>query len=304
MPRVAWNSVQDEYLVVWNAFNTASSFPPGVPNDIAGARVQPDGSFWPTPILTTYASPYHADLVYNPAMDEYLLTFVAVHTQGTTGNDIYGLRVGANGYPINPPGLIPICELDRDQDVPAVATNEQDRYMVVWQHEYTTTDRDIYAREYDALGNPVGSYFTIASWTEDTTAPDVAANGASREWLVVWQEALGGRGFRQGSAGAAWGSTRAISAWPFLPTGEQNPAAAAVPDLLITYGRFFDDRAHRGWVVAGVIFDDSAHVLSRAAAGPVRARPDGRARRSAVGGRWAPRAVQGRTRRRLARTGR
>ncbi len=240
-PRVAWNSFRNEYLVVWNAFDTTTSFPPGTPSDIAGYRVSAGGVVqdpgFPL-ILTTYASPHQVDMVYNLATDEYFLAFVVVHTQVTTGNDIYGLRVSWNGAPINPPGLIPICELAKDQNVPAVATNQQDRIMVVWEHEYNGSDHDIYAREYNPNGNPAGSYFTIASWTEDTTAPDVAANGPNDEWLAVWQEALAGgtgyaiKGFRWGSAVTTYFFD--VANYAFWEN--ESPAVAAdIPGYLIVY---------------------------------------------------------------------
>lgn len=193
--------------MVWNAFDTTISFPPGVPSDIAGYRVSASLPCLPTGkttgrasgvvqnpgsplILTTYASPHQVDMVYNVAMDEYFLAFVVVHTQATIGNDIYGLRVSWNGTPVNPPGLIHVYNLAKNQNAPAVATNQQNRYIVVWEHEYSSTDHDTYGREYDALGNPVGSYFTIASWTQNDTVPDVAANGANNGWLAAWQRAL------------------------------------------------------------------------------------------------------------------
>jgi hypothetical protein len=242
-PRVAWNSYRNEYLVVWNAFDTTIGFPAGTANDIAGYRVSAGGVVQNpgSPlILTTYANPHQVDMVYNVAMDEYWLAFVVTHTQITTGNDIYGLRVSWNGTPVNPPGLVPICEIAQDQNAPAVATNEQDRYMVVWEHEYSITDRDIYGREYDALGNPVGSYFTLASWTEDTTAPDVAANGTNTSWLAVWQEELAS-GTEYAVKGFHWGSGPTVPTYFFDVANyafweNENPAAAAgASGYLIAY---------------------------------------------------------------------
>jgi hypothetical protein len=242
-PRVAWNSYRNQYLVVWNAFDTTTNFPPGVPVDIAGARVSGDwNTIYTSNILTSYAGPHHVDLTYNVAMDEYFMAFVVIHTQATTGNDIYGLRVyGSTGTPVTPPGLIPIYELEENQDRPAVATNSQDRYMVVWQHEFSLTDHDIYGREYNADGTPAGNHFTIASWTQDDTVPDLAANGASREWLVVWQRALpSGAGYSV--HGYRWGSGPNlvysflfdVINWSFYEC--TNPAVAAdIPGYLIVY---------------------------------------------------------------------
>jgi len=243
-PRVAWNSYRNEYLVVWNAFDTTISFPPGVPNDIADARISNTGSILSSSILTTYSGPHQVDITYNVAMDQYFIAFVVVHTEATSGNDIYGLRVGWDGSPVG--GLIEIYRDNiagqrKHQNHPAVATNEQDKYMVVWEHEYTSTDHDIYGREYNADGTPDGSYFTISSWTQDDTVPDVAANGANKEWVAVWQRALPSgsgysiHGFRWGSAGSsAYTYLFDVANWTFVEC--KNPAVAAdIPGYLIVY---------------------------------------------------------------------
>jgi hypothetical protein len=244
-PCVAWNSYRNEYLVVWNAFDTTTSFPPGVPVDIAGARASGDWStIYTSKILTTYSGPHQVDITYNVAMNQYFVAFVVVHTAATSGNDIYGLRVNWDGSPAD--SLIEIYKDDaagqrKHQNHPAVATNEQDKYMVVWEHEYSATDHDIYARKYNANGTPDGSYFAIASWTEDDTVPDVAANGANREWVTVWQRALPGgsgysiHGFRWGSAGSSvYTYVFDVAKWTFVEA--KNPAVAAdIPGYLIVY---------------------------------------------------------------------
>jgi hypothetical protein len=242
-PKVAWNSYRNEYLVVWNAFDTTSSLP-GVPNDISGHRISASGAvISPSPlVLTTYSYPHQVDITYNVAMNEYFLAFVVVHTQVTTGNDIYGLRVnGDTGAPVVPPGLIHIYDLEKDQNHPAVATNEQNRYMVVWEYTYAADDHDIYGREYNADGTPVGSAFTISSWTQDDTAPDLAANGAQTEWVVVWQRALPAgagysiHGFRWDS-GSGGGYTYLFDVinWNFYECTKP-VVAAGIPGFFIAY---------------------------------------------------------------------
>ncbi|MCB9135507.1 MAG: hypothetical protein H6636_08775 [Anaerolineales bacterium] len=240
-PRASWNIIHNEYMVVWNAFDTTVSFPPGAPSDIAGYRVSADGVVQGPGlplILTTYAGPHQVDLTYNVAMDEYFIVFVVVYTQATTGNDIYGLRVNWAGTPVNPPGLIHISEATKDQNAPAVATNEQDRYMVVWEHEYSSTDHDIYGREYFVDGTPVGSEFPISSWTEDDTVPDIAANGSSHAWLAVWQRAIGG-GAGYAIEGFRWGT--AVNSYLFDIANfafweNESPAIAVdIPGYLIVY---------------------------------------------------------------------
>lgn len=245
-PRVAWNSIRNEYMVVWNAFDTSGGLP-GVPRDITGSRVtnQDGGKVIDTDMLAfpSDSGPHQVDITYNVAMNEYLMVCVIVHTEATSGNDIYGRRVGWDG---TPGAWIEIYKDDfaggrKHQNHPAVATNEQDKYMVVWEHEYSSTDHDIYAREYNADGTPDGSYFTISSWTEDDTVPDVAANGASKEWVAVWQRALPSgsgysiHGFRWGSAGSGvYTYVFDVANWLFYEC--TSPAVAADnPGYLIVY---------------------------------------------------------------------
>ena len=240
-PRVAWNSYRNEYLVVWNALDTTT----GAPNDVAGYRVSASGVIQNAGspiIITDSTSPHQVDLVYNAAMDEYFVVWVRMYSTVPPGtsNDIYGARLSWNGSVVSPPGAIAICSLEGHQNAPSVATNDQDRYMVVWEHEYSGTDHDIYAREYNADGSPAGSYFTIASWTEDTTAPDVAANGANNEWLTVWQQALeGGAGYA--IKGFRWGSGPTVQTYFFdvanyvFWENERPVVAAGIPGYLIVY---------------------------------------------------------------------
>jgi len=245
-PRVTWNSIRNEYFVVWNAFDTSGGLP-GTARDITGSRITNEngGQVIATHMLAfpEDSGPHQVDIAYNVATNKYLMVCVITHTAGSSGNDIYGRLVNWDGI------LGPWIEIYKDdyadgrkhQNAPAVATNEQDKYMVVWEHAYRSTDHDIYAREYNATGTPAGSYFTLASWTEDDTVPDVAANGSTKEWVAVWQRALPGgsgysiHGFRWGSAGSGV-YTYAFDVINWLFYECRNPAIAAdIPGYLIVY---------------------------------------------------------------------
>lgn len=60
---------------------------------------------------------------------------------------------------------------------------------MVWDHEYSATDRDIHGQSLEVDGNKVGGCIAIATSMEDDTHPAVATNGATGEWMVVWQRA-------------------------------------------------------------------------------------------------------------------
>jgi hypothetical protein len=234
-PRVAWNSYRNQYLVVWSAMDTSGGFP-GVPSDISSMLLSSTGDIITGRNLTTSNYPQQADVTYNLARDEYLVVFVRAYntTPPNTSNDIYGQRVSRENAVIGVE--FPICAELKHQSTPRVTTNEQDRYLVVWDHEYSATDHDIHGQLLDVDGNKVGGYINIAISIENDTRPAVAANGATGEWLVVWQRAsTEGAQIR----GARWGSGLTsyifeVAAWTWWDC--MTPAVAAgAPGYLIAY---------------------------------------------------------------------
>lgn len=184
-PRVAWNSLRNEYLVVWNAFDATTS----LPTDIAHAILSNNGVKLYGAVISTAEQPHQVDVTYNVAADEYLVVWRRMWT--ASDGDIRAARLGGySGQVVTPPGVFTINASEEDQLLPAVATNQQNRYLVVWQHAYPgpCCDWDIRGQELDVNGSLVGSAFFIASTTDDETSPAVVARpGTDLDYLVVWQ---------------------------------------------------------------------------------------------------------------------
>jgi hypothetical protein len=187
-PRVAWNSFRNEYLVVWSAFDATTS----LPTDVAHALLAADGSKLYGTIISSAEEPHQADVTYNVAADEYLVVWRRMWAPAD--GDIRAARIDAEtGTVVNPPGVFTVSAVTEDQLLPAVATNQQHRYMVVWQHAYPgpCCDWDIRGQELDVNGNLVGSVFSIASTTDDETSPAIVARpGPVRDYLAVWQRSI------------------------------------------------------------------------------------------------------------------
>jgi hypothetical protein len=184
-PRVAWNSIRNEYMVVWSAFD-ATTF---LPTDVAHAILSPSGTKLFGAIITDAYQPHQADIAYNVAKNEYLVVWRRMWAAGD--GDIKAARLGGfSGQVVTPPGVFTINALTEDQLLPAVTTNQQDRYMVVWQHAFPgpCCDWDIRGQELDVNGNLVGSPFFMAASTDDETSPAIVARpGTGRDYLAVWQ---------------------------------------------------------------------------------------------------------------------
>lgn len=192
LPRVAWNPYRNQYLVISSVEDTVSK----KMNDVAGRRVMADGTT-PYPVHNISAQsqtlqPQGGDVTYNIAADEYLV----VWRQNYTGDDwdIWGARVQGIDDAVVSPGPFSIDTASVDQDHPAVATNTQDRYLVVWEQGLgmPATDWDIYGRELDINGGQTTvNSFSIASSSDPETFPDVEINGANNQRMVVWRRKIG-----------------------------------------------------------------------------------------------------------------
>ncbi|HSR31416.1 MAG TPA: hypothetical protein VLY63_12700 [Anaerolineae bacterium] len=186
-PRVAWNSFRNQYLVVWSAHETGTL----TPTDVAHALLSANGDKLFGTIISSDEQPHQADVAYNVASDEYLVVWRRMWAPAD--GDIRAARVaGSSAVVINPPGVFTISGPTEDQLLPSVTTNQQHRYLVVWQHAFPgpCCDWDIRGQELDVNGGLVGSELHFATSFDDEMDPRVAARpGPTREYLVVWRRA-------------------------------------------------------------------------------------------------------------------
>jgi hypothetical protein len=184
-PRVAFNGLRRQYLVVWTAMDTLS----WKPTDVALALLDSGGNRLFGTIISSAYEPHQADVTYNIATDEYLVVWRRMWDPAD--GDIRAARIhGGNAVVIDPPGAFSIDAAVEDSLLPSVTTNQQHRYFVVWQHAFPgpCCDWDIRGQELDAQGGLVGDQTHIASSFDDELAPQVAARpGPKREYMAVWQ---------------------------------------------------------------------------------------------------------------------
>ena len=80
---------------------------------------------------------------------------------------------------------------DKDNHWPDVAYDDGvNGYMVVWEHQFSETDGDIYAQQLNAAGVPSGPLFFIDLSAENWRKPKVANNNLANNYLVVAQRGL------------------------------------------------------------------------------------------------------------------
>jgi hypothetical protein len=231
VPAVAWNSYRNEYMVVWQTSHVSTSQLLG----IGRRQLSNTGGFLSNADYITGAGSTDQgfpDIAYNLAADGYLVVWAE---PGVSAINVYGGRLNREGTLQG--SKFAVDSSSNEQQKPAITTNEQDRYMVVWQ-EWVSVDWDIHGKEVNsATGAPLPTLYLIAIlWGSDETTPDVAWGGGAGEYLTVWQQTTG-----SGEAidAVRWGSGVTVYSFEVAPGGmgdNKNPAVACgMPSYLIAY---------------------------------------------------------------------
>ncbi|MCD4748392.1 MAG: hypothetical protein K8R59_03370 [Thermoanaerobaculales bacterium] len=221
MPHVAYNSVHDQYLVVWH--NTWGSG-----RDVYGRRLDGEGNllswFSISAGATDRAQPAVA---YDEINDRYLVVWSQDYDGTGTDWDLYGRLIPWNG-PEPTMGDFPIETNSRSQWSAEVAfALAQQEFLVVWNNDDGSTPLDVEGRRVLLDGSfPINSVFMVASGAGDRTNPDIAYNLSRNEYLVTY-DLVGADilGTRLTAGGVVLGGGEfAIAAWTDL---ESRPAVAA-----------------------------------------------------------------------------
>ncbi len=210
---IAYNSTDNEYLVVWSTYDDAvgglalgeveiwgrridAANGALIGNDFRISDMGPDNS--------NLYRPFSPAIVYNSAQNEYLVVWFGDDNTaplvdgedeifGQRINAATGAEVGANDFRISDMG--PNGNVAFDAGSPSVAYSSVDgEYLVVWPGDDTVDNKnEIFAQRLDATdGTEKSSDFKVASLgpaadaNYDTFSPDIAFNAIEDEYLVVW----------------------------------------------------------------------------------------------------------------------
>ena len=233
LPDVAYNSVRDEYFVVWHDNN-------GTARSIKARRYTAAGSFIAEYTIAFEDSPprdnAQPSVAYDPVNDRYLVVWVRDFLGDGSDWDVYGRSVPWNG-PDAGLAAFQINTFTSNQWNPRVAYGGTvQEFMVTWWNEGSGGVRSyISAQRVAAAGNTVGSTITVTyDAGEERVAPDIAYNQARNEYLVVYQRMDGGGGNIysvriSGSGSLLGGGDYGIAAWP-SPETVPRIAASRVSD--------------------------------------------------------------------------
>jgi hypothetical protein len=216
-PAVAYNSANNEYLVVWygdddtaplvdneteifgQRVNAATGAEIGT-NDFRLSDMGPDGN--------TGYSVYRPAVAYNSTDNEYLVVWRGDDNAGGLVDnefEVFGQRVNAAtgaeiGTDFRLSDMGPDGNANYDAYGPAVAYNStNNQYLVVWDGDDNTgglvdEEYEVFGQRVDAAsGAEIGADFRLSDMGPDGNAnydadrPAVAYNSTNNQYLVVWE---------------------------------------------------------------------------------------------------------------------
>jgi len=183
-PALAYS--QNKYIAVWQD----SRHYDFVEEDIYGQQISDDGEILDSSFpLVTALSPQTFPVAAYDGVHNYLVAWQDARNLEDTDYDIYGQIVLDSGefYNVN----FPISTAARDQLFPAVASDAQGEFLVVWQ-DSRHGDWDIHGQRVSSEGMLLASDFEISAASSDQCFPTLAYNRTEQEYLVVWQDHRGG----------------------------------------------------------------------------------------------------------------
>jgi len=214
-PAVAYNSTDNQYLVVWSGDDTIGSLV-DEEFEIWGQRLQYTGAEAGDNFRISDMGPdgnanygaYNPAVAYNSTNNEFLVVWDGDDNTDSLVNgefEIYGQRLNASGTEVGTndfrlSDMGPHGDAVYDAFFPAVAYNSTDnQYLVVWQGDDNTSplvngEFEIFGQRLNATGGGLGTNdFRISDMGPNgNTAyggylPAVAHNSQANEYLVVWR---------------------------------------------------------------------------------------------------------------------
>ncbi len=188
-PVVAYNSVHNEYLVVW--FIAVSSV-----DRVFGVRVDSQG----LPIGSSFAisepgnAQWDPDVAYDPVNDRYLVIWTFDYSGDGSDTDVLGRFIPSSGPSPNEP-VFAIEEALSNQQSSALAYNPDTlEFLIVWQDNEELGPYSIFGRRLAADGASASSIFDVVNGPLDYLGPRVVWNEETQQYLVVYEQFPDGSG--------------------------------------------------------------------------------------------------------------
>ena len=174
LPAVAYNSLDNQFLVVWQDDRNAAS-----DDDIYGRVINANGTYdgQDFPISTAGPDQDDVDIAYASSANLFLVVW-------EQSNDIYGRLVRADKSFVG--SEFQIASSSSGVDDPVVAYDSHaDQFLVLW-HDYTGWD-NIYAQQVSTDGTMLDDDLDLITGTGNDINAALAYSTSTRQFMAAWQ---------------------------------------------------------------------------------------------------------------------
>lgn len=184
-PSVAYNSTDDQFLVVWEFEYLTTD------HDIYARRVDGNGDPLGIDLVISQDSAYESAPVvaYNSTLNQYMVAWV-YHVSlggGVYVDRIYAQRLDASGALIG--GKVVVGSSPGNAIAPHLVYNrDSEEYLLAWSGVDAGGDYDIFGQRLLAIGVLVGDVINIITWENHQLYPRLAYNPDREEYIAVWQD--------------------------------------------------------------------------------------------------------------------
>ncbi len=238
-PAAAYNQQTGNYLVVWH-----SDFGSGDVR-LQSRLVSPDGTLGAINTLTIGNNDTGPTVAYNSQRNEYLMVFTRhVSSYVPVNSDVYGLRLDAQGLPINTAFGINV-DLDIQDSARVVYNSHDKEYLVVYQNIWFDGVWDIDARRISGEGValPPDSGVNVITGPVPHREPDVAYNPVQNNYIFIYTHEASPSSIRFKTAPANLLGLSSSSDTPLCPNSnnQDEPAVSIDEDKFMAIWREMQD---------------------------------------------------------------
>ncbi len=233
-PSVAYNDLDDEYLVVRSDYPVNSSI-----GAVWGTRLDKSGAVLDEFLIASgdYARD-NPSVAFSPSTGLYLVVWEHDFPGDGSDWDILGRLIPRTG-PDGSLGEIYIQGELTSQFAPQVTFNEvNSEFFVVWHNGSFLDTRWVEGQRINATdGNPIGSSLVIAQGAESRKNPDVTYNRTNNEYFVVYEKETNSGDIwgRLVSATGLLGPEVGIAGWPDAERWPKVSASYSTDSYVVTW---------------------------------------------------------------------
>jgi len=186
LPSVAYNPVDDQFLITWSDVRYNSQTDVDIYGRILDARGKPVSK---DIVISGYKGGQgESSVIFDSINKQYLVVWSDWRNANNIDSDIYGQRLNAKGKPIGTNFSITNRRTSQKQASVAFDSDQQ-RFLVAWKDDSLAANSEkLFARFVSSTGKLLDKEFLIAKGEGKQDKPSLVYDQKRKRFLVIWRD--------------------------------------------------------------------------------------------------------------------